>query len=112
MTTKHAKHHRRMHMARSHSTRQERAETQKLNQDELAKAQGASQGQYGTSEPQPSNTPAPSTSNDTGGPNTAPPSDTPQPNNNNQTTTPNGNNTTMPAGSNPQAPNPSTPPQK
>ncbi len=48
MTSKPAKHHHRTHTARGGSTKQERAETQKLNQDQLAKAQGSSQGQYGT----------------------------------------------------------------
>jgi hypothetical protein len=117
-TTKHVKHHRRMHTARNGSTKHERAETQKLNQDQLAKAQSASQGQYGTMEQQPqpgsepsnvNNAPAPSTSNDTGGPNTAAPSETAQPSDSSKTAAPN---TSTPPANNPQAPNPSTPPQK
>ena len=107
--TKHVKHHHRSHVARRGSTKQERAETQKLNQDQLAKAQAASQGRYGTMEQQQpgsepgnmNNAPAPSTSNDTGGPNTAAPSD--------KTAAPN---TTPPPANTPQAPNPSSPPQK
>lgn len=149
--TKHVKHHRRM-ARKGGSTKEERAETQKLNQDQLAKAQGASQGQYGTmqqpsdqstttpqnssssssmpsSQPAPgsegtkgqygteqtaqpgsepgnmNNAPAPSTSNTTGGPNTAAPSDTAQP----SSSTPNTN---TPPSNSPKAPNPSSPPQK
>lgn len=79
MTTKHMRHHYRSHWARYHSTRQERAETLRLNQDQLARAQGASQGSYGTMEQQQPQ-PAPAPSNDmNGGPNAAPSSDMSQP---------------------------------
>ena len=117
-STKHVKHHHRMHTARGGSTKQERAETQKLNQDQLAKAQGSSQGQYGTMEQQPqpgsepsnvNNAPAPSTSNATGGPNTAAPSDMSQPSDSTKATQPD---TTTPPSDSPKAPNPSSPPQQ
>jgi hypothetical protein len=82
MTSK-PKHHARHHHHKMHSARMEKgseyAETRRLNQEQLAKAQGGAQGSYGTMEQNqqqapaavpPSNSPPPSNMNN------PPPSDT------------------------------------
>ncbi len=64
-------HHNRSHWARYHSSTSERAETARLNQEQLARAQSGQQGQYGTMAPTPAvpdNTPQP-----------PPPDNTPKP---------------------------------
>jgi hypothetical protein len=55
----HHMHHNRWKHARGHSSPEERAETARLNQEQLARAQGGSQGQYGGAAPSESNPPAP-----------------------------------------------------
>jgi len=79
----HMRHNRWKH-ARGHSSAEERAETEKLNQQQLAKAQGGSQGQYGGAQPSDTSTaPAPADQPSTPQPNDdskmAPMNNTPPP---------------------------------
>jgi hypothetical protein len=55
----HHMHHNRWKHARGHSSPEERAETARLNQQQLAKAQGGSQGQYGGAAPSDTSNPPP-----------------------------------------------------
>jgi hypothetical protein len=115
----HARHHRRMRTARNYSSKSERAQTRQLNQDQLAKAQAARQGQYGTSEPQPqaqpgsepSNMNSPSSPSNSSSPAATPPSDQgPVQNQNMQNNAPPPTQNNAPPAANPQ-PNPQSPPQ-